>query len=133
MRECYLQPCPNHQSKSKPTQWSFDNKKGTREVEFDGIKDCDLSFSSVESFGRDITGELVSAARRGGVEPGLYFSHIDWFDADMRIDQWNPAGTNLCKGQPCDPGMYNKSSLGKEWERFVIVSGFLLPKPPMKV
>lgn len=30
-----------------------------------------IAFSSMEAFGRDITGELVAAARKGGIIPGL--------------------------------------------------------------
>ena len=54
---------------------------------------------------RDVTEELVTAARKGGVLPGLYFSNIDWFDADMRIDQWNAVASagKLCNGIACDP------------------------------
>eukprot|EP01052_Picozoa_sp_SAG31_P007853 SAG31_NODE_382_length_16456_cov_5.532983_5_plen_222_part_00 len=38
-----------------------------------------IAFSSVEAFNRDITGELVAAARKGGIIPGLYVSQINWF------------------------------------------------------
>eukprot|EP00658_Telonema_sp_P-2_P050948 TRINITY_DN3898_c0_g2_i1.p1 TRINITY_DN3898_c0_g2~~TRINITY_DN3898_c0_g2_i1.p1 ORF type:complete len:313 (+),score=61.69 TRINITY_DN3898_c0_g2_i1:432-1370(+) len=38
----------------------------------------------------------------------------------MRIDQWNPLGTGLCKGQPCDPGNYSQASCPAEWNRFVL-------------
>ena len=39
---------------------------------------------------------------------GLYFSNIDWFDPDMRIDQWNAvaAAGKLCDGTDCDPKTY---------------------------
>jgi len=54
------------------------------------IVDCDLHYSIKEGpFGRDIVGELVDAGRKRNLGIGLYFSHIDWFDADFRIDQWN--------------------------------------------
>ena len=58
---------------------------------FEGIVPCNksadgIAFSSMSMFGRDLTAEIVAAARRAGIAPGLYFSHIDWFDADMRID-----------------------------------------------
>lgn len=74
-------------------------------------------FSSAQAFGRDVVGELVAAARRGGVVPGLYFSHIDWFDPNMRIDEWNPVG-KFCRGLACDPREYNSSSPG--WRDFVL-------------
>jgi alpha-L-fucosidase len=52
--------------------------------------DCDLRYSIMESpFKRDITGELVKACRARDLGIGLYFSHIDWFDSDFRIDQWD--------------------------------------------
>merc|ERR1712194_363163 len=73
--------------------WKFSEETG--QVTLNGIGSCNnsadgVAFSSFEHFGRDLTGELIAAARKGGVEPGLYFSHIDWYDPDMRIDQWNP-------------------------------------------
>jgi len=104
--------------------WGFDHGK------FAGVAPCgpngSRAFSSTEVFGRDITGELIAAAREGGVKPGLYFSHIDWYDADMRIDQWNPVGTGpFCTGDPgCDAAAYaaNHSTgvRSKEWDRFVL-------------
>jgi alpha-L-fucosidase len=80
--------------------WDLDLTPGAKTVkgivpclENDGNGSFDkpdgIAYSSMEAFGRDITGELVDAARRGGIIPGLYFSNIDWFDADMRIDQVN--------------------------------------------
>lgn len=54
------------------------------------IVDCDLHYSIMETpFKRDIVKELVEAGRRRSLGIGLYFSHIDWFDPDFRIDQWN--------------------------------------------
>ncbi|MBD3391031.1 MAG: hypothetical protein GF418_03160 [Chitinivibrionales bacterium] len=54
------------------------------------IVDCDLHYSIMETpFGRDITKELVDACRARGLAIGLYYSHIDWFDCDFRIDEWN--------------------------------------------
>ena len=81
-----------------------------------------IAFSSMEAFGRDITGELVTAARKGGIIPGLYFSNIDWFDPDMRIDQWNAvaASGHLCDGMACDPKLYNASTDPAQWRRFVL-------------
>ncbi len=54
------------------------------------IIECDLAYSVTEGpFGRDVVGELISAARARDLGVGLYFSHIDWFDSDFRIDEWN--------------------------------------------
>ncbi len=54
------------------------------------IVECDLAYSIMETpFGRDIVKELVDAARKKDLGIGLYFSHIDWFDSDFRIDEWN--------------------------------------------
>jgi len=41
-------------------------------------------------FKRDIVKELLDAAHRHRIAVDLYFSHIDWFDADFRMDPWNP-------------------------------------------
>jgi alpha-L-fucosidase len=54
------------------------------------IADCDMAYSIMETpFKRDIVGELVRAGRKRDLGISLYFSHIDWFDADFRIDQWH--------------------------------------------
>jgi alpha-L-fucosidase len=55
------------------------------------VEACDLHYSIVETpFARDITGELIQAARKKELKIGLYFSHPDWYDADFRFDEWNP-------------------------------------------
>jgi len=54
------------------------------------IVDCDLGYSIMETpFKRDIVRELTDAARKRDLGISLYFSHIDWFDADFRFDQWH--------------------------------------------
>lgn len=54
------------------------------------IAECDLHYSITEGpFGRDVVRELVDAARARDLGIGLYFSHIDWFDCDFRIDECN--------------------------------------------
>eukprot|EP01062_Namystynia_karyoxenos_P055715 TRINITY_DN46776_c0_g1_i1.p1 TRINITY_DN46776_c0_g1~~TRINITY_DN46776_c0_g1_i1.p1 ORF type:complete len:510 (+),score=147.75 TRINITY_DN46776_c0_g1_i1:92-1531(+) len=78
-----------------------------------GIKECDTAFSSAEHFGVDITGELVAAARRGSIVPGLYFSHIDWYDPAMRIDQWNAVGKFRNNS-------YTPQQDPVSWKRFVL-------------
>jgi alpha-L-fucosidase len=74
----------------------FDTKTKVRKrrvhtgPEAGSIADCDLHYSIAEGpFGRDVVGELVAAGRAQGLKVGLYFSHIDWFDADFRCDEWN--------------------------------------------
>jgi alpha-L-fucosidase len=55
------------------------------------IEHCDLHYSIMETpFKRDVVKELCDSARAHGIAPGLYFSHIDWYDADFRVDQWHP-------------------------------------------
>lgn len=55
------------------------------------LEDSNLHYSIMETpFHRDVVRELIDAARERGIAPGLYFSHIDWYDADFRMDEWNP-------------------------------------------
>eukprot|EP00662_Eupelagonemidae_sp_cell21_P037633 gene37633-33352_t len=82
---------------------------------------------SSEAFGVDVVKELVDAARRGGVAPGLYFSHADWYDPDLRLDPINnlmgggklPRGAT-CVGAPCDASRYNASTSPVAWRRGVL-------------
>jgi alpha-L-fucosidase len=88
-------------------------KIAQRTVFFDSdsgkIEACDLHYSIMETpFSRDVTGELVEAARERGLGIGLYFSHPDWYDADFRFDQWNPNR---------DPD-YTPQSDPQAWTRF---------------
>ncbi len=54
------------------------------------IVPCNLHYSIMETpFQRDVVRELVRAARRRDLGVSLYFSHVDWFDSDFRLDQWN--------------------------------------------
>jgi alpha-L-fucosidase len=49
------------------------------------IENCDLAYSTMETpFRRDIVGELCDAAHKRNIKIDLYFSHIDWYDADFR-------------------------------------------------
>jgi alpha-L-fucosidase len=55
------------------------------------IVDCDLAYSVMDApIKRDLVAELCAAAHRRNIAIDLYFSHIDWFDADMRFDKQNP-------------------------------------------
>jgi len=52
--------------------------------------DFNRHYSIMETpFGRDVTKELVDAVHRYDLGIGLYYSHIDWFDPDFRIDENN--------------------------------------------
>jgi len=74
------------------------------------IEDCDLHYSIMETpFKRDITGELVKEAREAGLGIGLYFSHIDWYDADFRLGQWHPLYDTS----------YTRQTDPVAWDRFV--------------
>lgn len=55
------------------------------------IEECNLAYSTMDSpLGRDVVGELCDAAHKHGIAVGLYFSHIDWYDADFRMDPLHP-------------------------------------------
>jgi alpha-L-fucosidase len=70
------------------------------------LEDCDLAYSIMETrFKRDILKELTDAAQRHGIAYDLYFSHIDWFDADFRFDDWNPLRDPAYNPQS-DPSAY---------------------------
>jgi len=74
------------------------------------MEDCDLRYSIMETpYGRDVLREIIDAANKRAIKPGLYFSHIDWYDADFRMDQWNP---NRDKS-------YTPQSDPAAWKRFV--------------
>ena len=70
------------------------------------VEPCDLAYSIMETpFKRDILKELTDAARKRGIAYDLYFSHIDWFDADFRFDEWNPFRDRNYKPQT-DPAAF---------------------------
>eukprot|EP00038_Savillea_parva_P029182 m.69359 g.69359 ORF g.69359 m.69359 type:complete len:549 (-) comp8577_c0_seq1:122-1768(-) len=103
--------------------WNLDGPNAAIEPCCSSGPDCRFPYSSQQAFGRDVAGELVAAARAGGVRPGFYFSHIDWFDPDMRIDEWNAvasAGKFCPTGSPCDPANYSNATSPVEWGRFVL-------------
>ena len=65
---------------------------------------------------------MVAAARRANIVAGLYFAHIYWYDADMRIDEWNPLCTGPCATDPSCANFSAASSAGgnaTQWARFV--------------
>jgi alpha-L-fucosidase len=57
------------------------------------IEPCDLAYSIMESpFRRDVVKELCDAAHRHDMKIDLYFSHLDWYDADFRDCYMSPLG-----------------------------------------
>ena len=125
--------------------WDFDDT-GQRPP---GIKPCveQRHYSSKESFGRDIVAELIAAARKEGIHPGLYFSHADWYhsakccsrpvafpihrlswwsryDPNLRLDPINPLVQGHvkpgCVGAPCAPQLYNRTTDPERWRRGVL-------------
>lgn len=82
-----------------------------REPESGQFEECDLAYSIMESpFHRDIVKELVNAARRHDIEPGLYFSYWDWYDADFRWSGFQHA--------PFDP-KFSPETDAEGWTRFI--------------
>ena len=56
------------------------------------IESCDLAYSIMETpFRRDVVKELCDAAHRHDIKIDLYFSHLDWYDADFRVLRRCPA------------------------------------------
>ncbi|WP_139956405.1 alpha-L-fucosidase [Flavicella sediminum] len=67
------------------------------------VEDCDLAYSIMETpFQRDVTKELVDAARKVDLKVGLYYSNSDWYDADFNFHDRN----------------YTPFNRPKEFERF---------------
>ena len=55
------------------------------------LEACDLAYSVMDApIHRDLIKELCDAAHEHGIAIDLYFSHIDWYDADFRIDPLHP-------------------------------------------
>ncbi len=55
------------------------------------LENCDRAYSVMEApIHRDIIKELCDAAHKRGIAIDLYFSHIDWNDADFRMDPFHP-------------------------------------------
>ena len=55
------------------------------------IEECNSAYSIMDSpFKRDIVKELTDAAHEYDIGVGLYFSHIDWYDADFRMGRRHP-------------------------------------------
>jgi len=55
------------------------------------IEVCDIAYSVMDTpFRRDVVKELCNAAHRHDIKIDLYFSHIDWYDADFRPYGYHP-------------------------------------------
>ena len=55
------------------------------------LEACDLSYDTMEApMHRDVIKELCDAAHKRNIAIDLYFSHIDWYDADFRMDPLHP-------------------------------------------
>ncbi len=75
------------------------------------IEDCDVRFSIMETpFKRDVVKEVVEASRKRGLGIGLYFSHVDFYDADFRVKSW---------GHPRPDENYSRETDPKGWARMV--------------
>lgn len=72
------------------------------------IEDCDLAFSIMETFGRDIVKEVVDAGRRRDLGIGLYFSHVDFYDADFRVDSYNHPRPDPDYSRESDPAGWGR-------------------------
>ena len=70
------------------------------------IESCDVAYSIMDGpFHRDIVKELCDAAHSRGIGIDLYFSHIDWYDADFRMEPFHPFYDKHFNGQT-DPAGY---------------------------
>ncbi len=55
------------------------------------IEKCDVAYSIMETpYHRDIVKQLTDAAHARGIAIDLYFNNMDWYDADFRMNTWNP-------------------------------------------
>ncbi len=74
------------------------------------LEACDLAYSVMDApIRRDLVKELCDAAHEHGIAVDLYFSHIDWYDADFRMDPLHPLYDKN----------FNKQSHPQEYARFV--------------
>ncbi|MDR1813331.1 MAG: alpha-L-fucosidase [Tannerella sp.] len=56
------------------------------------LEECDLHYSVAESpYKQDIVKQLADAAHKHGIKIDFYFPHVDWYDADFRPYDYNPA------------------------------------------
>ena len=69
-----------------------------------------IHYSIVDApYRKDLLSPLVEAARRGGIAPGFYYSHIDWHDPAFA---WDPNNRHY------DPKFTAQSDPAR-WQRFI--------------
>ena len=73
------------------------------------IEECDIGYSVMDApIRRDLIKELCDAAHKRGIAVDLYFSHIDWYDADFRIDPYHPFYDKKFTSRDYDPEAYDR-------------------------
>ncbi|MDR3232060.1 MAG: alpha-L-fucosidase [Planctomycetaceae bacterium] len=78
------------------------------------IENCDLAYSIEETpFKRDIVKELCDAAHKNGIKIDLYFSQIDWYDADFRGYHFHPLLTPRAVLYPQEFGYSSFNAAGR--------------------
>jgi alpha-L-fucosidase len=70
---------------------------------------CDLAYSVMDApIKRDLIKELCDAAHQRGIAIDLYFSHIDFYDADFRMDQNHTFYDKKFQSRDYDPEAYDR-------------------------
>jgi len=73
------------------------------------IEECDLSYSIMDApIKRDLIKELCDAAHKHGIAIDLYFSHIDWYDTDFRMDPLHTFHDANFASRDYDPEAYDR-------------------------
>ena len=73
------------------------------------IEECDLAYDIMDTpFQRDIIKELCDAAHKRKIAVDLYFSHVDWYDADFRMDPYHPFHDKKFTSRDYDPEAYDR-------------------------
>ncbi len=96
-----------------PTKTTEEGITLTAEAFLDGCehkKPVTNNYSVMDSpYKRDIVGAVVEAARRHGIAPGLYYSHVDWHDPAFA---WDPFNFHY------DP-LFTKTTDPRKWQTFI--------------
>lgn len=73
------------------------------------VEECDITYSVMDApIKRDLVKELCDAARKHGIAIDMYFSHIDWFDADFRMDKRHTFHDPKFTSRDHDPQAYDR-------------------------